>query len=623
MPCPIVPHIQLCFARLLTPSLLMSQILRRTSATTWVGLACMLMLNGFAFHLYMERANYLDLSFHSFTYLKTHALFIQNKRFVAAITQWVPLLAIRNQASIGTTLRLYSIAFTAYYTLVFGLCAWPLRQPRIALVVPLLFTLLVTDAFYWAQSELPQTLALLVLYYGIVAGEGKGNILRWLIGICLIPVVIYGHPLAIIPFVFIWGYEGLLRSRLRHWQYYIPLVLAAACYWLRQHSIEAGSYEDLRIDVMASLKRFFPLNHNFHRFRNLTSNKDLLRLSLGPHAALPIVLVALGWFYLRRGSWGRLLWVLAFVIGYSQLISISYPNGVADLFYLENLYLPLGLFLAVPLALELLPAIPRPGWAALSLAALFGIRLAAIWHSHLYVTEYQEWLTRVLHYGRESNKNKLVMARGNAINHFPTLSWATGYESILRSARPAADSACTLLITSREKDMQWQLGQQESMLTELEQIPYADLDSQYFRLPRLPYHHVNTPPPTAEAELRAYLTAMAAVKLQVAPLAGPLSAGAPAQVMVRISNPTGQLVHSGLDAPHPTQLAYRFIDNEGWYPDPIRCANPLEVDVVSSWQQPMRLLAPKQPGRYSLEIYLTSEGLADWPVRTQVEAIVE
>lgn len=106
------------------------------------------------------------IAFHAVTILKKKTLFIQNQRFVALFSQIFPLAAQGLHFSLkggtdGLFSRIYNLLrgdFRGLYRLAYG--------P--GLVMLLLSTLLVTDTFYWVQSELPQGLALLVFTFALL-----------------------------------------------------------------------------------------------------------------------------------------------------------------------------------------------------------------------------------------------------------------------------------------------------------------------------------------------------------------------------------------------------------------------------------------------------------------------
>lgn len=282
-----------------------------------LGLAAMLVLLVLAWHFYLERSAYYDLSYCVFLFIKTKALAIQNRRFVSAITQWPPLQAVRAGWPLDSVLRLYSLAFVLYYGIVFLLSTYWLRNERVGLTVPLLFCLLASRTFYWAQSELPQGLALLLLYYAGVARQTPLR-LSWqnlLIGL-LIPACIFCHPLIIVPFLFLWGYDWLLNRRFRDWLYYGCLVLALGTSLYRSLTIPPGSYEDQQMLLGANLKQYFP------HYLQLESFGEFWGLARTSFVALPILLLALSAFYLRQRHWLatlRLLWMWGFVAALSLI----------------------------------------------------------------------------------------------------------------------------------------------------------------------------------------------------------------------------------------------------------------------------------------------------------------
>jgi hypothetical protein len=595
-----------------------------TPLYTWLGLACLGVLFVFAWHFYLERVAYLDLAFHTFTYIKTERLFIQNSRFAAAITQIFPLLAIKSQVPLDAVLRLYSLAFIFYYGGVFLISAYVLRNERVALVIPLLFTLLVSDTFYWAQSELPQGLALLVLYYAGVSRQAPLQIGIAALLALLVPAIIYCHPLLIIPFLFLWGYDYLLQQRFRDPLYYGLLVLALGSYWFRMHNIVPGSYEAQRLSFPTNLRLYFP------HYLRLYSNQELLRLSTSRYCMLPLMLLMITIFYIAKRRqplvWWRLFWVWAFVIGYTQVVNISYPHNDTGLTYIENLYLPLGLFLAVPFALEMLPALPKPRLIAASLALLFAFRLFTIWQAHPAYSNYTAWLQRIIQHTQSFPEQKVVIDQANLSNHTRHLYWGSAYETMLLSARNHPDSARTVLIADKPNMMGWALGQPTLWLSAFEQVPYKEISPRYFQLAPSNYRLLNTNPPTQVAELKQYIDQMRTTTLQVVAELEPFKPNETKDIDVRLTNPTGHVLHSGLQVSHPTLLTYRFFSTGNWLVTPTVSPSSLEVDVESvPWVQAVRVVAPRYPGPYELEILLTSQGLADWPVsvRVPVEVLPE
>ena len=596
----------------------------RSAAPVRLGLLALLGLLAFSWYFYRERVAYQDLAFHLFVYLRENQFFIQNRRFVAGITQAVPLLGSRAGWPIDALMRAYSVTFMVYYGAVFALCAWWLRNARVALVVALLFTLLVARTFYWAQSELPQALAVLLFCY---AGVGRQAPLRrrWstLALALLLPVVIFGHPLALLPFLFLWGYDWLLHRRFTDPLYYGLLALALATYWWRTATIPPGSYEATRLGT----GQLVELPH----LLGLASFRDFLLLCRGNFLALPLALGALTWFYgTIRPAWGawRLAWVWAWVAGYVALVCTSYPNG-AEAGYFENLLLPLGIFVATPLALEVLPALETRGggrWAAGALTVLLAARLGVIYYAHRDYTAYQQWLDRVLTYTRQFPERKFFIDEQNAnAHHQRAPSWAAAYETMLLSARPGPDSARTVAVLDAGQIVAaLPAGQRpDAFVTPFQLLRRADLPARYLRLPNTPYRNLNTSPPAEPRALDAYLTALAGGRIELVAVPRALRAGRPRAVVVRLVPPASQVLRSGLAGPHPLLLIATFYSGPDWALDLPEPTTPLELDVYGAWEQPMQLECPPRPGHYTLEIKLISRGYRDASLRLRLPVTVQ
>lgn len=583
----------------------------------WLGWGVMLGLAILADWYRRERVAYADLSYHLFFFTRYSDFFIQNRRFVAGLTQILPILGTRFSAPMATLLHIYSLSFAVYYTGVYALCAKWLRNERVALVVPLLFALVAARTFYWAQSELPQSLALLIFYYaGISAQAPLRRRFSTVALVALVPVIIFGHPLMLMPFGFLWAYDWLLNRRWREVFYYVPIVLAVLTYWYRTSTIPPGSYEAQRMPIPStdSLLHFFQ-NQSFTQF---------LVLCRGTLSALPVLLVmltvyylwpagrGLAWFTASRqpGAKLRWAWVLAFCTGYLAIVCTSY-RGEQDLVYFENLLLPLAIALLVPFCVEVLPALlVRPGSsraAALVFSAVMLFRLGFIQRLSQPYVLHQHWLTQVLNYTRQFPERKFILGESTVDPHNQRATsgtmWATTYESMLVSTLNTPDSARTVFITP---DAEKLVGGQNAdyLLASWETIPLAELPTKYYRLPATQYRLLVTSPPTGTDAV--YYPAMVArtAKLEILEIPQTLRARRSRTVVVRLTAPADQLYHAGPNGPASLKLSTRFIKDPTYEIPTESISSPLEVDLRGSWTQILPLNCPDEPGTYVLDVSL-------------------
>jgi hypothetical protein len=610
-------------------------LLRKNYTSRWpwrLGLLSMLVLLGLAWHFYLERVAFYDLSFQLFTFLRKPELFIQNRRFVAAITQLPPIWAVRAGWTIDHVLRLYSVAFVGYYLAVYVLSAKWFKNEQVALAIALLYVLLVSTTFYWAQSEMPQALAALLLFYAGIARQAP---VRWrfstLALAALIPVFVFGYPLAIFPFLFLWAYDWLLNRRWRDWLYYGMLALALATYAYRTSLIPPGSYEASANNFLPNLIQFFP-----HYFE-LASFREFWHLIGNNFVALPILLGMLTVYYLlwQRNPLGllRLALVWVFMAVYTLVINISFPNYGGPP-YLENVFSPLAIFVSIPFAMELLPGLAshwgRRGklLGAGLLAVVLAGRLVVVYQAHDMYTGYQQWLGRLLAYTKQFPERRFLMDDINGDPHHLRAGlpgWASSYETMLLSTRPSPDSAQVVLITN-ELPRFVEAGKTPGMfLATFDVFPSWELPAKYLRLPNpeATYHLLNTPPPADTAALGAYIAARYQAKLEFVELPKPLKAGGWRTVRIRIVAPAGQPLHSGLRTDHPTLLRSQFLDPSVWPTDTEPVEVPLEVDVAHPWLQDIPVSCPTKPGKYLLQVSLFSRGYRDWPVQLRLPVEVK
>ena len=610
-------------------------LLRKQYASRWpwrLGLLAMLVLLGLAWHFYLERVAFYDLSFQLFTFLRKPELFIQNRRFVAAATQLPAIWAVRAGWSIDHILRLYSLAFVGYYLAVYVLSAKWFKNEQVALAVALLYVLLVSTTFYWAQSEMPQALAALLLFYAGVARQAP---LQWRLSTlalaALIPVFIFGYPLALFPFGFLWAYDWLLNRRWRDWAYYGLLALGLATYAYRASLIPPGSYEANNNNFLPNLIQFFP------HYLDLASFREFWHLVGNNFVALPILLALLTAYYLlwERTRLGllRLALVWAAMAGYTLLVNVSFPNYGGPP-YLENIFLPLAIFVSIPFAMELLPALEQrwgqrgqlvgAGLVALAVAG----RLVVVYQAHTTYTGYQQWLARLLAYTKAYPERRFLMDTDNGDPHHLRAGlpgWASSYETMLLSTRPSPDSAQVIQITN-ELPRFVEAGKTPGMfLATFDIFPSWELPDNYLRLgnPGATYHLLNTPPPADTAALGTYVAARRGAKLEFVELPRPLRAGGWRTVRIRLAAPAGQPLHSGLRTEHPTMLRSQFLDPTIWPVEVEPVEVPLEVDVDHPWLQDIPLNCPPKPGKYVLQVSLFSKGYRDWPVQLRVPVEVK
>lgn len=447
-----------------------------------IGLATYLALIVLSLIFWLERTAFLDISFHLFHILKDKYFAIQNYRFGAFITQIPILLCYSLNCSLKTIMMYYSLGFEVYYFITFIIILFLFKSIRFALLLLFYNTLMVSDTFYWIQSELQQGLALLILYFSLIYSIEYNKIrtpkyiIYPVLG-ALVFTIAFMHPLLFFPFLYLSIYLYIDNDRIRTY------ILGSGLYYFIMIAIKFvffnTSYESTSLSGLKNLYVLFPdyiyLESNVQFLKNIPSKY---------HFLVFLLIVVLIW-HLKRNNYLKVLIVLFFFVGYILLINISFPKG-AEEFYIENMYLPLILFVATPIALDFYPLLNnKPRITALMLAMLVSISLYRIYNTHKIYTARIELLQRFL--DRTGKTPKMIISE----RHFPMdtlmMSWATPYEIWLLSTI-SSDSTRCVMITDNVKSMHHAKNLRWHFVTRWGVYEYSTLPKKYFKFrDTLPY----------------------------------------------------------------------------------------------------------------------------------------
>lgn len=426
--------------------------------------------------LFRQRTIFVDISMHLFELVRTEHPAIQNYRFVALGTQWLPLLGIKLDWPLETLMQAYSLAFPLLYFAVYLLCG-ALGQYRIALAYLLLQLLLLTDTFYWIQSELPQGLAMLFLLFAVVERgfprRLPGRILFVLVLAVLLPTVAFAHPLllfaALFFAIFFWLRAGS-RSQ--------PTLLAVTMVCLLLSiGIKATLFKTpYDSGAMSGIKRFGTL---FPDYFSLYANKRLLRNSLGIYLPFAAGLVALVVRYLRRKEKLKLGFVAVFLLGYILLVHVCFSGQDTPNFYMENMYLVAGVFLALPLVYDLLPALSGRRLPAMGLASLLAVfALVRIWLAQAPYTNRLAWMNDFL---KLHQNEKLLTGTPPEAKDLLLMTWGTPYEFWLLSTTTTGRTA-SLIINDDPASLSWITAETPNrFIVTWGDYLYGQLPPRYFR----------------------------------------------------------------------------------------------------------------------------------------------
>jgi len=187
-------------------------------------------------------------------------------------------------------------------------------------------------------------------------------------------------------------------------------------------------------------------------------------------------------FYLLKKKWLKLGLLLLFSFGYLLLINISGPEAPYR-FYSEVSYLPLSIFVVVPLLFDLIPRIGKPKRVLGVFAAIILLRLAVIAANHQTFENRLTWMQKQLAKASVFRTNRLLVKKENAPMDTLIMEWGVPYSTMLLSSLEHPDSAKTLFIDSDFEKFQSYLDKDNYFLSIFKKIEVEDfLNPNYFEL---------------------------------------------------------------------------------------------------------------------------------------------
>jgi hypothetical protein len=170
---------------------------------------------------------------------------------------------------------------------------------------------------------------------------------------------------------------------------------------------------------------------------------------------------------------------LTFFLGYLFFINVSFNNGDHQ-FYLENLYLPLIIFVVVPFVFDVLftgffKKMPLVFVSCILIFAMIRINLHATqWTARL------DWNKNFLTKTDILPNRKLLIDENKTPKELMVMSWGSSFEFLLLSSLEKPENTRCLLIDENPSRLNWAKNTPNTLLTEWEVWDYQELPQRYF-----------------------------------------------------------------------------------------------------------------------------------------------
>lgn len=422
---------------------------------------------------FKERCIFLDSSFYLFYLIKDADFTITHHRFGSIISQLIPFICLKLNSSLEIILKFYSVGFILINFLLFAIIYKYLKSKKFALALMLFNILMVTDTFYWMVSEFPLGISLSILFFAIITSYKSIDIKLFYAVCCILLVaIVFIYPLIIFPFLFIAIYLfSIDRLRLKE---FLFVVFSFCLIFIVKLIFFKSGYES-----NSSLNGFENFRSLFPNFLTLNSNINFLAYTIKNYHFLPLGLLVIGVFYFKTNSMKKMFFILSVFIGYLLMINITYPNG-AEQFYIENLYLPLSIFVIFPLVFEVLPSYNFK-LRNVVLTIIIVVGLVRINQNHETYTARLDWMRNYMALTLDSENKKQFIAAENVPKDLLIMTWASPYEFWLLSTIET-DNTRSILIDDNLEDHSWILPYNKKFATKWGAFDYSELPQQYFNL---------------------------------------------------------------------------------------------------------------------------------------------
>ena len=168
-----------------------------------------------------------------------------------------------------------------------------------------------------------------------------------------------------------------------------------------------------------------------------------------------------------------------FTMAYVMLVCIA--NRHAQKFYLENLLLPLGIFVTLPFVGILFTEFrERTRLAVIMLAVIISVRMGYIYDGHKSFTQRLSWYESKFNDMDRDGVQRLMLTEKQVPMDTLIITWASGYESVILSAIDGGSYTKSILIDSDLVAYRPYLGKDNLLLAKWGVWQDEDLPGNYF-----------------------------------------------------------------------------------------------------------------------------------------------
>ncbi len=369
---------------------------------------------------YRERMLILDNAFQTFLMINDDRIEIMVHRYPAALIRILPYLLFKCGASLKVILMAFSASYTLFTLLAFHIIVRYFRRPQLALALVLVFTLMVSDTFYWCPSELLQGIPFCFIITAFVFNKKTTGFGFWMILFSLMVICSLYHPLVIFPMLFLifyyfeslgWKKAGLIS------------VLFTNIHLIKSLTLR-NFYDNEKVNSLWANINEYGIN-----LASIPRNKIFLDEIFHHYYFLVIAMVVVIYWFTTKKKYFHLLLCAISTVAFTILLHYSFPESPHK-FYMESSYLILGVFWFVPMlhiawknGNQLIPKI--------IFSAAIVISLVRIYYTH---GEYKARHDYLLNAMAQSRYPKTYIKESKENLDVLEMTWGASFESLILSS---------------------------------------------------------------------------------------------------------------------------------------------------------------------------------------------
>ena len=380
----------------------------------------------FSVYFFKERIIFSDTAFQFFKIVNFEKINIEASRYGAILPQILLLVAMKLGFGLKWLTIIYSVSFILLYYLIFICCTHLLKNTPAGLAVVLVLILNISQSFFHPVTETHQSLVFSVLFYAILQYSGfRNSVVQFLLALAVIVWSFFTHPIAIYPLTFVLGYVAIDKKQLHSVKPYALLffivILALAKVLLTNENSYEGKFFSQFIN---SPSMIFDLP-------NLASTAFFIKRLGGLYFWLGILEIILLIVLIQHKKYAKLFWQLTASGFFLAITLLTYSQGDSDML-MERAFMPLALFVAIPLLKETMDSHKYRMYKIAFLAIIIALSLNRIFQQGKTFqkrTEFnQNLLTQTAHF---PNK-KFIVEKSEIDKHIITF-WSHSFETLILS----------------------------------------------------------------------------------------------------------------------------------------------------------------------------------------------